>query len=138
VFRQSDRRVSLSVMEAVSHHLWSPCGSRPKIPPATSSKCVNHAGEAGFRSLPSLGSLSTRVEPPLPPRSNLPSPPAPAFHAATKAVRKTLWEMYAAFLAAFREAAEKWRAGDRTAKFPVGSFPPGLPFVTAEAAAGSS
>ena len=64
--------------------------------------------------------------------------PAPAFHAATKAVRKTLWEMYAAFLAAFREAAEKWRVGDRTAKFPVGSFPPGLPFVTAEAAAGSS
>src|SRR6185436_1413882 len=64
--------------------------------------------------------------------------PAPAFHAATKAIRKTLWEMYAAFLAAFREAAEKWRVGDRTAKFPMGSFPPGLPFVTAEAAAGSS
>ena len=60
--------------------------------------------------------------------------PAPAFHAATKAVRKSLWEMYAAFPAAFREAAETWRAGDRTAKFPVGSFPPGLPFVTAEAA----
>ena len=60
--------------------------------------------------------------------------PAPAFHAATKAVRKSLWEMYAAFVGAFREAAEKWRAGDRTAKFPVGSFPPGLPFVTAAAA----
>jgi hypothetical protein len=63
--------------------------------------------------------------------------PAPAFHAATKAIRKGLWEMYAAFVGAFREAAEKWRAGDRTAKFPVGSFPPGLPFVTA-AAAGSA
>jgi len=56
------------------------------------------------------------------------------FHAATKAVRKGLWEMYAAFVGAFREAAEKWRTDDRTAKFPVGSFPPGLPFVTAEAA----
>ena len=33
--------------------------------------------------------------------------------------------------AAFREAAEKLRAGDREAAFPVGSFPPGLPFVTA-------
>jgi hypothetical protein len=39
--------------------------------------------------------------------------PAPAFHAATKAVRKSLWEMYAAFRAAFWEASEKWRAGDR-------------------------
>ena len=54
--------------------------------------------------------------------------------------RVALWdgsclrEMYAAFVAAFREASEKWRAGDRTASFPVGSFPPGLPFVSAEAA----
>jgi hypothetical protein len=32
---------------------------------------------------------------------------------------------------AFREAAEKWRAGDRAAKFPMGSFPPGLRFLTA-------
>jgi hypothetical protein len=64
--------------------------------------------------------------------------PAPAFHAATKVVRKSLWEMYAAFRAAFWEASEMWRAGDRTAKFPVGSSPPGLPFVTAEAAAGST
>ena len=60
--------------------------------------------------------------------------PAPAFHAATKVMRKGLREMYAAFVAAFREASEKWRAGDRTASFPVGSFPPGLPFVSAEAA----
>jgi hypothetical protein len=36
--------------------------------------------------------------------------PAPAFHSATKAVRESLWEIYAAFVAAFREAAETWRA----------------------------
>ena len=40
-----------------------------------------------------------------------------------------LWEAYAWFVAAFREAAEKLRAGDRNAAFPIGSFPPGLPFV---------
>ena len=33
------------------------------------------------------------------------------------------------FLAAFREAAEKLKAGDLKASFPLGSFPPGLPFV---------
>jgi hypothetical protein len=61
--------------------------------------------------------------------------PAPMFHAATKAVRKAFWEGYALFVAAFREASERLRSGDRTARFPLGSFPPGLPFVTAEAAA---
>ena len=34
------------------------------------------------------------------------------------------------FLAAFRDASEKLRSGDRNAKFPTGGFPPGLPFVT--------
>jgi len=44
--------------------------------------------------------------------------------------RKALWEAYAWFVAAFREAAEKLRNGDRAAKFPIGSFPPHLPFVS--------
>ncbi len=55
--------------------------------------------------------------------------PSPGFHAATRAARRELWEAYAKFVAAFREASEKLRHGDRTANFPVGSFPPGLPFV---------
>ena len=55
--------------------------------------------------------------------------PSPGFHAATKAARKELWEAYARFVAAFREASEKLRNGDRKAYFPIGSFPPGLPFV---------
>jgi hypothetical protein len=51
--------------------------------------------------------------------------PAPLYHAATRAVRKAFWEAYAAFVAAFREAAERWRLGDRMARFPpLGSFPP--------------
>ena len=57
--------------------------------------------------------------------------PAPGFHAATKAARRELWEAYGRFVAAFREASERLRQGDRTARFPLGSFPPGLPFVRA-------
>jgi hypothetical protein len=57
--------------------------------------------------------------------------PAPAVHAASKAARQAFWEAYSIFLAAFREAAEKLKAGDRTARFPLGSFPPALPFVSA-------
>ena len=57
--------------------------------------------------------------------------PAPLFHAASKAVRLELYAMYGWFVATFREAAEKLRAGDRMARFPAGSFPPALPFVAA-------
>ena len=57
--------------------------------------------------------------------------PAPRFHAATKATREALKAAYCLFLAAFREAAERLKAGDRLARFPTGCFPPGLPFVGA-------
>jgi REP element-mobilizing transposase RayT len=55
--------------------------------------------------------------------------PAPFVHAATKAARLAFREAYALFVAAYREAAAKLRKGDRTAVFPLGSFPPALPFV---------
>jgi REP element-mobilizing transposase RayT len=57
--------------------------------------------------------------------------PAPFVHAATKAARKAAWEAYSVFVAAFRDAADRLKAGDRSAVFPIGSFPPRLPFVTA-------
>jgi hypothetical protein len=54
---------------------------------------------------------------------------APRAHAFSREIRKAMVEAYAAFIAAFRDAAEKLRGGDRMARFPEGSFPPGLPFV---------
>jgi len=57
--------------------------------------------------------------------------PAPFIHAATRRIRKELWEAYGWFVAAYREAADKLRNGDRNAAFPPGSFPPHLPFVPA-------
>jgi hypothetical protein len=55
--------------------------------------------------------------------------PAPLFHALSAGVRRELWEAYRLFVGAFRQAAEKLRAGDRNAAFPLGSFPPAMPFV---------
>jgi putative transposase len=55
--------------------------------------------------------------------------PAPRFHAASREARRFLYRIYAEFVAQFREAAERLRAGDRDAPFPPGSFPPALPFV---------
>ncbi len=57
--------------------------------------------------------------------------PTPFIHAATRKVRKELREAYGWFVAAYREAADKLRKGDRDVAFPPGSFPPHLPFVPA-------
>jgi hypothetical protein len=42
-----------------------------------------------------------------------------------------LYTGYAWFVAAFREAAEKLGRGIRDVSFPIGSFPPPLPFAAA-------
>ena len=55
--------------------------------------------------------------------------PAPLFHTASQRAYLELREAYSRFVAAFRDAAEKLRAGDRTVAFPEGSFPPASPFV---------
>ena len=57
--------------------------------------------------------------------------PAPRFHASTREAWFVLWEAYSLFVAAFRTAAAKLKAGDRAAPFPAGSFPPALPYVIA-------
>jgi len=57
--------------------------------------------------------------------------PAPLIPAARKKVRTAIRIAYAWFIRAFREGAEYLRRGDRLARVPNGSFPPGLPFVRA-------
>ena len=55
--------------------------------------------------------------------------PRPRFHAFRTSVWKQMREAYSLVLAAFRDAAERLRDGDRGAIFPEGTFPPGLPFI---------
>jgi REP element-mobilizing transposase RayT len=78
-----------------------------------------------------LGIDGIRAQDPETRPKKLKKSPAPFVHAATKAARKAMWEAYSTFVAAFREAAEKLKAGDRNVVFPIGSFPPRLPFVAA-------
>ena len=60
--------------------------------------------------------------------------PAPRVHAFRKSVREALERAYGWFVAAYRRAAERLRAGELDVVFPVGCFPPGLPFVAAAGA----
>jgi REP element-mobilizing transposase RayT len=55
--------------------------------------------------------------------------PAPAVHAASKAIRTMLRVAYWQFVAAYREAAMRLRKGDRLVRFPAGAFPPPIPCV---------
>jgi len=47
----------------------------------------------------------------------------------TKAAFDAMMEALALVFAAYREASERLRNGDRLAVFPEGTFPPHLPFV---------
>jgi hypothetical protein len=69
-----------------------------------------------------LGVEAILAKDPLHRPSVLARSPAPLVHAATKAVRKAFCDAYAWIVAAFREAAERLRRGDREAPFPCGSF----------------
>jgi len=55
--------------------------------------------------------------------------PAPLFHAASRKIRQALYEGYKYFLAAFRDAAARLRAGELEVVFPSGSFPPAASWV---------
>ncbi len=77
-----------------------------------------------------LGVATVLAQDPLQKPKKTKKSPAPAFHVASKAVRRELWSAYALFVAAYRDAAEKLRAGARDLVFPRGSFPPALQFVS--------
>jgi hypothetical protein len=55
--------------------------------------------------------------------------PAPLVHAATRAARRAFLDAYRIFVGAYRQAAEKLRRGDLSARFPDFSFPPAQPFA---------
>jgi hypothetical protein len=76
-----------------------------------------------------LGLESVLVQDPHHRPAKIKKSPAPFVHAISKAVRRELWEAYALVVAAYRTAADRLRAGDRQAVFPLGCFPPALPFV---------
>jgi hypothetical protein len=76
-----------------------------------------------------LGAAAILAQDPVSRPKRLKKSPAPLFHAASKTVRHYFYEGFSWFVAAYRTAAEKLQRGDPDPRFPVGSFPPALPFV---------
>ena len=77
-----------------------------------------------------LGRATILAQDPVSRPKRLKKSPAPLFHAASKAMRHYLWEGFAWFVVAYRTAAEKLQRGDPDPRFPMGSFPPAMPFVS--------
>jgi hypothetical protein len=90
---------------------------------------ANAAVEAERTGRQPLGAEAIRRQEPTTRPNRIKKSPAPRFHAFTKRVRREFYQAYSWFAAAFRDAAEKLRQGDRQASFPQGCFPPHLPFV---------
>ena len=86
---------------------------------------INESGAAARAEsqIPPLGPAGVRAQNPETRPKKIKKSPAPFCHALRKAVRKALWEAYGYFVAAYREAAEKLRAGDRSVEFPAGKLP---------------
>jgi len=80
--------------------------------------------EARARDKPVLGARAVRAQHPHTRPEHLKRSPRPMGHASTRQALRELREQYRAFVAAFREAAARWRRGDFSALFPLYSFPP--------------
>jgi hypothetical protein len=80
--------------------------------------------EARARNTPVLGARVVRAQHPHTRPEHLKRSPRPLGHASTRQALKELREQYRAIVAAFREAAARWRRGDFSASFPLFSFPP--------------
>ncbi|HTQ78978.1 MAG TPA: transposase [Thermoanaerobaculia bacterium] len=79
--------------------------------------------------LPARGPEAILAQEPQAAPETLKKSPAPLFHAASRRVRRELYEAYKYFLEAFRDAAVRLRAGEPEVVFPAGSFPPAAPWV---------
>ncbi|WP_309887791.1 hypothetical protein [Archangium sp.] len=82
--------------------------------------------EARAQDRPVLGARAVRAQHPHTRPERLKRSPRPLGHASTRHALKELREQYRAFVAAFREAAARWRRGDFSARFPLLSFPPSV------------
>ena len=58
-----------------------------------------------------------------------PSSPRPWFHALSRASRKAMVEALTWIIAAYRDAADRFRKGEFDVEFPEGTFPPPRPFL---------
>jgi len=96
-------------------------GAHPPLDPGVEEEAAARRSRTGSQP---LGAAAIRGQHPHDRPKRPKKSPAPLFHAVSSKVRHELWEAYAWFVAAFQDAAEKLRAGDRHAAFPAGSFPP--------------
>jgi hypothetical protein len=119
--------VTLSPLPCWRH--LSPEAQRERVAEVVAEVEAEAATQRNAMGRSPLGADAILSQDPIKRPDHVKTTPAPLFHAASRRVRRELRDAYYAFVAAYREAAEKLRAGIRDVIFPAGSFPPALPFV---------
>ena len=82
---------------------------------------------------PPLGAAAIRKQHPHDRPQKTKKSPAPAVHAASKAMRQQMIAAYRLFETTYREASARFRAGELDVEFPPGCFPPAPSFVPSNA-----
>lgn len=107
-----------------------PAEKRQHLAAALASEIEEEAADRRERTgVSPLGPVAILAQSPQSQPARTKRSPAPAVHAASVAVRRELRNAYFWFVASYRDAAEKLRAGKRDQPFPLGCFPPAMPFV---------
>ena len=81
---------------------------------------------------PSLGIEAVLATDPLTRPSTEISSPQPRVHAVDPRVRRHMLDALRELFQAYRDASSRLRKGDRQVRFPQGTFPPAMPFVSFE------
>ena len=84
--------------------------------------------EAGTRP---LGVLKVLATDPMDQPRTVKKSPRPRFHAFSPAVRDAMYNALVWIFAAYADASDRLKRGEKDVKFPEGTFPPGMPFVKA-------
>lgn len=119
--------LSLTPLPCWSHLTPAEYGAR--IAEMVAGIDAEFAAEREQRGMEPLGVEAIRRQDPHQEPNRVKRSPAPLCHAASKRVRHEIYAAYRAFVAAFRQGAEKLKTAELPKLFPGGSFPPAMPFV---------
>ena len=122
-----DERTAAEAVEKIEVHLEPlPCWahlSAEEYRGRIAELVADVEGQAALKRVllgqPAKGVAAVREQEPHAAPERLKKSPAPRFHAASRKIRRELYESYRHFLAAFREAAARLRAGELAVVFPA-------------------
>jgi hypothetical protein len=123
---QAESILTLPLILHAMNRVRLPAGYSPEKRRSLATELVEQieaeaAADRERTGIPALGPAAILAQHPHDSPARPKKSPAPRIHAASRAARREYYEFYGMFVAAFRDAAERLRAGDLGARFPAAS-----------------